>query len=170
MVQYKVLPQNQGYRVGDDGSVWSRKNGRWGFRKSWRKLNPGTLKNGHKIVVLSFASKGTQSLYVHRLVLEAFVGPCPEGMECCHEDGNPGNNKRSNLRWDTHYNNMEDRRKHGTLSEGARIGTSKLTSIQAKAARVRLILGHDKKVIAASLGVGPGCIDDIGSRKTWNCV
>src|SRR5688500_4928598 len=37
---------------------------------------------------------------IHRLVLMAFVGPCPAGMEGCHNDGNPLNNALDNLRWD----------------------------------------------------------------------
>lgn len=36
---------------------------------------------------------------VHRLVLEAFVGPCPIDHECCHYDNNPQNNRVENLRW-----------------------------------------------------------------------
>ncbi len=51
---------------------------------------------------------------VHRIVLEAFVGPCPAGMEGCHNDRNPANNVVSNLRWDTPSNNQLDRRRHGT--------------------------------------------------------
>lgn len=50
----------------------------------------------------------------HRLVLLAFVGPCPEGMECCHRDGNPANNRLTNLRWDTLSANRLDRVRHGT--------------------------------------------------------
>jgi hypothetical protein len=50
----------------------------------------------------------------HRLVLEAFVGPCPTGMECCHNDGNRKNCVLSNLRWDTPKNNGLDRIIHGT--------------------------------------------------------
>jgi hypothetical protein len=50
---------------------------------------------------------------VGRLVLAAFVGLCPPGMECCHEDGNPYNNRLSNLRWATHKENGEDMRHHG---------------------------------------------------------
>lgn len=50
---------------------------------------------------------------IHALVLEAFVSPCPPGLECCHDDGNPGNNHVSNLRWDTHLANMADVRRHG---------------------------------------------------------
>jgi hypothetical protein len=49
---------------------------------------------------------------VHRLVLEAFVGPCPDGMECCHEDGDSTNNRVDNLRWDTHEANVRERLEH----------------------------------------------------------
>lgn len=51
---------------------------------------------------------------VHRLVLEAFVGPCPEGMEACHWDGDPTNNRLENLRWDTRSENHRDAARHGT--------------------------------------------------------
>jgi hypothetical protein len=52
--------------------------------------------------------------YVHQLVLEAFVGPRPSGMECCHGDGDPSNNRLVNLRWDTKSSNVLDRVRHGT--------------------------------------------------------
>jgi hypothetical protein len=29
--------------------------------------------------------------------LEAFVGPRPPGLVCCHEDGDPANNRVENL-------------------------------------------------------------------------
>lgn len=44
----------------------------------------------------------------YRLVLEAFVGPCPEGEEACHNNGDPLDNRLENLRWDTHEANMLD--------------------------------------------------------------
>lgn len=51
---------------------------------------------------------------VHRLVLEAFVGPCPPGMETCHGNGNRLDNRLNNLRWDTSSNNERDKLQHGT--------------------------------------------------------
>jgi hypothetical protein len=44
------------------------------------------------------------------MVLFAFVGPCPEGMECCHENDVRDDNRIENLRWDTHANNLAQRR------------------------------------------------------------
>ncbi len=34
---------------------------------------------------------------LHRLICEAFHGPCPEGQECRHLDGDPSNNRPENL-------------------------------------------------------------------------
>ena len=51
---------------------------------------------------------------VHRLVLEAFVGPPREGEECRHLDGNPKNNHLTNLRWGSRRENSLDRTRHGT--------------------------------------------------------
>ncbi|WP_082971209.1 HNH endonuclease signature motif containing protein [Mycobacterium sp. 852002-51971_SCH5477799-a] len=50
---------------------------------------------------------------VHRLVLEAFVGPAPSGTFGCHLDGDPANNRLNNLRWDTQANNLRDVVSHG---------------------------------------------------------
>ncbi|WP_396902488.1 HNH endonuclease [Mycolicibacterium sp.] len=45
---------------------------------------------------------------VGSLVLSAFVGPRPEGLVCCHNDGNAANNSLTNLRWDTQQKNVWD--------------------------------------------------------------
>ena len=50
---------------------------------------------------------------VHRLVLEAFVGPRPDGAIGCHWDDNPANNHIENLRWGTTSDNMHDRVRNG---------------------------------------------------------
>ena len=43
---------------------------------------------------------------VHRLVLLAFVGPCPDGMEAIHRDNDKQNNRLENLCWGTHQHNQ----------------------------------------------------------------
>lgn len=45
---------------------------------------------------------------IHRLVLEAFVGLYPSGMVTRHLDGNPQNNKLTNLKWGTYSENTQD--------------------------------------------------------------
>lgn len=51
---------------------------------------------------------------VHCLVLEAYLGPRPEGLVARHLDGNPGNNSWTNLVWGTQSENMLDAVAHGT--------------------------------------------------------
>ena len=58
--------------------------------------------------------------YVHHLVLEAFVGPRPIGMECCHLDDDPTNNYLSNLRWDTRSANSFDAVRNGRHPTGSK--------------------------------------------------
>lgn len=50
---------------------------------------------------------------VHHLVLLAFVGPRPDGLEACHYDDDPANNNLGNLRWDTRSANHLDRTRNG---------------------------------------------------------
>lgn len=78
-----------------------------------RVLCQGTNTGGYPQVVLSRDSRSFTHL-VHRIVLAAFVGPCPDGLEACHNDGDQTNNVPSNLRWDTHPENNRDRHRHGT--------------------------------------------------------
>lgn len=63
---------------------------------------------------VKLARNGKQRhLRIHRLVLAAFIGPCPEGHEGCHIDGDPTNNQLDNLYWGTKQQNMRDKLLHG---------------------------------------------------------
>ena len=100
----------------------------------------------------------------HKLVMEAFVSLRPEGLECCHNDGNPQNNHWSNLRWDTPKNNHADKIKHGTTNRGEQCGTAKLTLEQVRAIRQDNRL---QRIIAAEYGVKDNTISRIKSFKRW---
>lgn len=50
---------------------------------------------------------------VHQLVLEAFIGPRPAGMEVCHWDDDSTNNRLDNLRYDTSLANKRDMARNG---------------------------------------------------------
>lgn len=100
------------YEVSDRGRVRSLQH-RWGPRKTPLVLKVQRHPSGHLIVGLSDrTAKRTEK--VHHLVLEAFTGQCPPGMEGCHGDGNPENNVAGNLRWDTRAANLRDAVRHGT--------------------------------------------------------
>lgn len=118
-VNYREIVGYPGYRVGDDGSVWTKKNGRWGFGDTWRRLKPalGGRGKGHWFVGL-YADRSRRLFYVHVLVLTAFRGPCPVGLQGCHNNGNRDDNRLTNLRWDTQSSNSVDAIKHGVKPSG----------------------------------------------------
>ena len=69
--------------------------------------------NDHPTVGLVRPGEKRRTFDVHRLVLEAFVGPRPEGMEACHWNDIKTDNRASNLRWDTRSENTKDRIRNG---------------------------------------------------------
>lgn len=165
MTTYRQIDGFPGYRVGDDGTVWCCRsiNGKGAFRQ-WRLKCPNkTTRFGHCRVDLYSGKDERRFRYVHRLVLEAFVGPCPDGMEACHNDGNPLNNCLSNLRWDTHKNNQADRWRHGTAR-------ATLTEGFVAAARRRYKAGETIACLARESGVCLSTIRRAVQRQTWTHV
>ena len=58
-----------------------------------------------------------RSHHVHTLVMVAFVGPRPDGMECRHMNGDPADNCLDNLAWGTPVENGRDTVRHGHHAE-----------------------------------------------------
>lgn len=77
-----------------------------------RVIRPATTSKGYKSLILSYEGV-TETKRIHWLVLEAFVGPRPEGMLACHWDDDPANNHVDNLRWDTPSANQRDAIRNG---------------------------------------------------------
>lgn len=169
----RPIPNLPGYRICDGGTIWSRlKCGRgsgkgytdWHIVKSRKS---GT--SGHMLVDLTCNGKRS-TFCVHRLVLEAFVGPCPPGLECCHGDGNPANNFVSNLRWDTRKNNHADKKKHGTDLTGERHPGAKLRATDIPEIFSLATEGKTLAQIAIAYGIGPKNVHSILTRKTWSHI
>ena len=116
METWKPIPGAEGeYAVSDQGRVKSicrvidklAPPGKPNFTRKTipeRVLRPGPSASGHLSVVLG-RSRGSKG--VHRLVLLAFAGPCPDGMEALHLNGNPRDNRLRNLRWGTRGENIK---------------------------------------------------------------
>lgn len=117
--RWKPIPGWEGYYdVSDMGRIRSlprvawRKNGAsFTVRGRIRKLS--SHPDGHRTIALTCPGV-RDPRWVHRLVMAAFVGPCPEGLMVCHNNGDPTDNRLVNLRYDTGSGNMLDRRRHGT--------------------------------------------------------
>lgn len=98
--------------------------------RSWIRGGPEALVlkqfhgHGYPRVNLYPARGGrARSVVVHKLVLEAFVGPRPDGMVACHNNGNQKDNRPDNLRWGTVLDNAADKTIHGTVASGERHGS-----------------------------------------------
>lgn len=139
--------------------------------KCWRErvLKPGDNGRGHGWIYL-YKNNIRKKCYIHRLVLKVFVGPCPNGMEGCHNDGNPRNNFIENLRWDTHKNNEQDKIKHGTLIYGSQIKQSKLNDQDIINIRNQYINGECVIDIAKHYSVKIRAIYKILKRESWKHV
>lgn len=109
---WRPIPGYEGYYdVSDQGFVRSLDRGRRKGRVLVRRM---TGKNGRYWTVRLTVNGVPVDRLIHRLVLEAFVGPAPEGQECRHLDGDCANAKLSNLQWGTRSENNLDKIEHGT--------------------------------------------------------
>jgi len=78
----KRIPGFSDYSITKGSRIWSKK--RTATKGGWCKPRPHP--KGYLCVTLCREGK-TFEFLIHRLVLETFIGPCPEGMECRHLDG-----------------------------------------------------------------------------------
>lgn len=109
------------YEVSDAGSVRSLDRvGVRGHRYRGRPLAPAVGVNGYPAVSLRdhYGRKLTRT--VHRMVVEAFCGPIPEGLEVRHRNGIRTDSRLRNLHLGTRSENMLDRRDHGTCPQSNR--------------------------------------------------
>lgn len=165
-----------GYQVDSDGGVWTRFVKR-GFGNGggsetylgtrWRKLKSERCKNGYFRVTLRVNGKFVH-FSVHRLVLLAFVGPCPEGMQCRHyPDPDKGNNRLSNLSWGTPEQNGLDRVTQGNLKYGISHPAAVLTDEQAREIKTMYENGrYTQQQIADIYKVSRSSIAQIVNKKS----
>lgn len=105
--------------------------------------------------------------FVHHLVLNAFVGPKPSGLEACHRNDNPFDNTLPNLRWDTHTANMQDSIRNGSRPRGEMNPSAKLTDDGAATVRRLLASGVGVRETARRLDMNSGTISRLNTGKTW---
>ncbi len=170
------------YRVGRDGSVWTRyehadPNGPLGVRGatyvhgSWRRLGLRPNRTGYLRAVLYGTGRRVVRM-VHHLVLEAFVGPRPEGACACHANDRKDDNRLENLRWDTPRANWRDRRANGLVHprRGSDHPQAKLREGLVLLAIDRMRQGERQCQVARELGVSETTISSIRKGRTWRHV
>lgn len=121
------------YEISDTGEVRSYN------KRGKRAAAPRLIKlkrkpNGYYCVSLSRNGVDVYP-HVHRLVLQAFVGSCPDGMEAAHLNGIRSDNRLENLQWTTRKENRAHKKLHGTEPVGELRWNSKLTDDEVRLIR-----------------------------------
>lgn len=168
--EWREITGFPGYKISNRGRVQScwcrgsktRMTAVWKILKT--RIHPQTKRHA-----INLKRDGTSNYrFVHHLVLEAFVGPRPEGMECRHfPDRDPGNNCVENLSWGTHIENMADKVFHGTDPVGTRHGGVKLTEEQVIEIRLRRIARQSYADLAKTFGVSNATIIYLCLGRRW---
>lgn len=173
MPEYRILPEFPLHRIGDDGSVWSlRRSNRNRLAAHYARLKGccGSSTQGYVQFCILDANDRPRSVLGHVLVLRAFVGECPDGMEGCHGNGDRSDNRLDNLRWDTCKANQQDAVEHGTKPKGASHYNAKLTESDVRAIRAMHKARVPYKKIAEQFSVTLANIKTIISGRSWAWV
>lgn len=109
--QWREVPGFPGYEISDLGRVRS-----W---RPWRgqpvpRLMKALPDSAGYLRVAPFRDGTNVFRSIHRLVMEAFVGPPPDGMETRHLNGDKTDNRLINLAYGTRSENTYDQVQHGT--------------------------------------------------------
>ena len=154
---FKPIPEYPGYEASNLGRIRSQHRA----SKPNHILSHELQHRGYHRVTLRVGNK-TVKRRVHRLVLMAHVGPCPEGYECSHLDGCRLNNRLDNLKWVSQLENDREKEKHGTSNR-------KVTAEQVLEIRERAKTENCNR-IAKDYPISQKTVSDIVQRKHWKHI
>lgn len=171
---WRSIPGFEGYEVSDDGCVrsyWRCATGKGRGAKELattpKLMRPLILKNGRKqLTIGQGADRSVRK--VAPLILLSFVGPRPAGMFACHNNGDPSDDRISNLRWGTPKSNSADMIKHGRHDprRGSRQSHAVLTDELVR--KIRSSKGRITQAKwAAIIGCSRATIYRVRCGKTW---
>lgn len=156
---WTVLARYPEYLIGQDGTVVS------GISK--RALKP--IRRGEYYGFTLRDRDGIlRPVYHHRIVAEAWHGPCPDGHECRHIDGDRAANTADNVAWGTHQENVDDTSRHGNTLLGEKNPMAALT--RAAVAEMRLMRATTSASYAAigrKFNVSPMTAYRAVERHSW---
>lgn len=134
-------------------------------------LKPGIGGSGYLHVSLAPRGKKHKPKTIHRIVLETFISPCPEGKECNHRDGNKTNNCLKNLEWISRQENIYHSVKILGCGCGERNGSAKLADIEVLQIRQLYKTGNcSQRQLAKQFGISQSAIGCIVRREHWKHI
>ena len=169
---WKPIPSCPNYEASEAGDI--RRIGSAG------NLALQLQKNGYLKASLWHGNKG-KTLWVQRLVCEAFHGPAPsDNMDAAHRNGVRHENQQDNLSWKTRRENTDDMVEHGTRRSGERCNTWLTETVVAEIRRrvataprsrsgIRIKKGEFAR-IAADFGMSKEGVWQIATRRSWKYV
>lgn len=171
-IEYRTIDFAPGYEFGSDGSAWSRwATGRHGQTGVWRRVKGLLLDSGHTQVQIKTVDDPNRRFGLHHLICIAFHGPCPEGMECCHNDGVASHNRADNLRWGTPKDNAQDQVLHGVMVRGSRHHKSRFTEEDVQEIRRSHAAGEASyTALSRKYNVSQNAIYRVVKRLVWSHV
>ncbi len=166
-VRFAPIPGFPGYHASSDGRIWSSISVTVDSPGSLRMLALRTHWKGYRAVGLMKDHK-KHMFFVHQLVLLAFVGPRPDGMETRHLDGNRENNRLGNLAYGTSVENESDKRRHGTETDRPKLTPDAVREIRQQANCG--LTAADLRALADRFGVTSPTVRRAARGDTWRNV
>jgi hypothetical protein len=121
---------------------------------------------GYRIVSL----RDDKKHYVHRLVMEAFVGE-PGDQDVNHIDGNKVNNRLANLEYCDRLHNVRHAIASGLQdNSGEGNGMHKYTAEAIRAAYRMVASGFSCSQAAQSTGVKVSTVEMVTAGRRWKCL
>lgn len=121
------------YDITSNGEIFNKQTG--------KKLKPCEDRNGYQRIHLT-KNKQHKMHYVHRLVAETFIENPENKPYVNHIDGNPRNNRVSNLEWCTAKENTSHAMENGLLATGMNTANGKFTDEQVEFIRECYAAGY----------------------------
>lgn len=123
--------------------------------------------NGYRQIALN-----CRATSVHRLILEAFVGPCPSGLECNHKNGVKTDNYLENLEWVTKSENkLHAFRELGLQApRGEDVPTAKLEEAEVRLIKQSRLRRMTARWLAGWFHVSRGTITKIWRGESWKHI
>lgn len=111
-----------------------------------------------------------QYYFVHVLVAEAFIGPCPPGCEVSHKNNVRDDNRVDNLEYLTHAENIRKARDDRNMTRGESHPKAVLDSDTVRRIRAMAATGQSGGSIARELGLQSGTVRAVITGKSWGHV